>query len=135
MSAMPPTATKLTRHNKLSRCATSGHTDGASGSAPGDDADHRIATKLADFQKEISCDQLIHSADDSHGQRFHAAAHGHLAHRKPAHFGAGSGGDDVGHNELTTIIFGHLFKGAGKINQIPDSGQEEVIPEAKLTQH
>src|SRR5258708_21473568 len=51
---------------------TSGHTDGASGSAPGDNADHRIATKLADFQKAISCDQLIHSADDSHGQRFHA---------------------------------------------------------------
>jgi hypothetical protein len=67
-------------------------------------ADHGIAKSLVDFQTAISCDQFIHRADGPHGQGFPAAAHVYLAHRKRAHFDAGSGSDDVGHNELTAII-------------------------------
>src|SRR5438034_2296890 len=114
--------------------AKAGHTDGPSGSTLSDNADHRIATRLTDFQTAISCDQFIHSADDSHGQRFRAAAHVYLAHRKPAHFDAGSGGDDVGDNELTAIIFGQLLEARRDMYRIADCCQDEAIPVAKLPQ-
>jgi hypothetical protein len=65
---------------------------------------------LADFHSAISCDQFIHSADDSHGQRSSASAHVHLAHRKSTHFDTGSCGDDIGYNELTAIIFGQVLE-------------------------
>jgi hypothetical protein len=73
-------------------------------------ASPRAAIKLADFHSAISCDQFIHSADDSHGQRFSASAHVHLAHRKSTHFDTGSCGDDIGYNELTAIIFGQVLE-------------------------
>src|SRR5713226_3146928 len=114
--------------------AKGGHTDGPSGSALSDNTDHRIATRLTDFPMAISCDQFIHSADDSHGQRFRAAAHVYLVHRKPAHFNAGSGGDDVGHNELTAIIFSQLLEARGYMYRIADCCQDEAIPVAKLAQ-
>src|SRR6266571_3030073 len=86
------------------------------------------------FHATSSCDQFIHGADDSHGQRFRAAAHVYLAHRKPAHFDAGSGGDDVGHNELTVIIFGQLLEARRDMYRIADCSEEEAIPVAKLAQ-
>ena len=92
-----------------------------------------MAKRLVDFQTAISCDQFIHSADDSHGQGFPAATHVYHAHRKPAHFDAGSGSDDVGHNELTAIIFGQLLETCGYMYGIADCCQEEAIPVAKLT--
>src|SRR5262249_33239272 len=73
-------------------------------------ASPRAAIKLADFHSAISCDQFIHSADDSHGQRFSASAHVHLAHSKSTHFDTGSCGNDIGYNELTAIIFGQVLE-------------------------
>src|SRR5262249_52498810 len=90
---------------------------------------------MADFHRANSCDQLIHSADDSHGQRFHASPHRYLSHRKSIHFDAGSGSYDVGHNELTTIIFGQVLETSSHMYGIADCCQEEAIPVAKLTQN
>src|SRR6516164_4543663 len=81
------------------------------------------------------CDQFIHSADDPHSQRFGASAHAYLAHRIGTHFNFGSGGDDVGYNELTAIIFGQLLETCGYMYGIADCCQEEAIPVAKLTQN
>src|SRR5947208_6405885 len=97
-------------------------------------ASHRAAIKSADFPRAISCDQFIHSADDSHGQRFSASAHVYFAHRKSTHFDAGSGSDDVGHNELTTIIFGQVLETSSHMYRIADCCQEKAIPVAKLAQ-
>src|SRR5439155_8243931 len=86
------------------------------------------------FPQGKSCDQFIHSADDSHGQRFHASPHVYFAHRKSTHFDAGSGSDDVGHNELTTIIFGQVLETSSHMYRIADCCQEKAIPVAKLAQ-
>ena len=93
-----------------------------------------MATSPCDQHGIVSCYQFIHSADNSHGQRFRASAHVYLAYRKTTHFDAGSGGDDVGHNELTAIIFGQLLETSGDMYRIADCCQEEAIPVAKLTQ-
>src|SRR6516165_3423621 len=65
-------------------------------------------------------DQFIHSANDPHDQRFRASAHAYLAHRKLVHFDSGSGGDDVGYNQLTAIIFGQLLETCGHMYRIAD---------------
>ena len=65
-------------------------------------------------------DQFIHSANDPHDQRFRASAHAYLAHRKLVHFDSGSGGDDVGYNQLTALIFGQLLETCGHMYRIAD---------------
>jgi hypothetical protein len=94
-----------------------------------------MARGMRTSARDNLCDQFIHSADKPHSQRFRAAAHAYLVHRKGTHFDSGSGGDDIGYNELTTIIFGQLLETCGYMYRIADCCQEEAIPVAKLTQN
>src|SRR5262249_38202865 len=95
-------------------------------------ASHCAAIKSADFLRAISCDQFMHSADDSHGQRFSASAHVHLTRKKSIHSDAGSGSNNVGHDELTAIVFGQVLETSSNMHRIANCCQEEAIAVAKL---
>jgi hypothetical protein len=60
---------------------------------------------IKSFPQGNSCDQFIHSADASHGERFRSSPHGYLLDRESIHFDASGGRNDVGHDKLTAVIF------------------------------